>query len=165
MSLRSWATPVTIGAFVLIAVTGVLMFFHLNTGLNKTAHEWLGWFLVIGVLAHVVLNWRPFQSYFKRGMALGIMGVFAAVLVGSFVTLGSSPAELPIRQMMDGMTTAPLSAVAEVAGQDPEAVVASLTASDYPNATADQSISALTGGDMAKSAALLAGIFAAQAAE
>lgn len=40
---RNWATPLTIGSFLLMAVTGLLMFFHLDTGLNKAAHEWLGW--------------------------------------------------------------------------------------------------------------------------
>ena len=38
---RDWATPVTIGSFGLMAITGLLMFFHLDSGLNKTAHEWL----------------------------------------------------------------------------------------------------------------------------
>ena len=38
---REWATPLTIGAFGLMSVTGMLMFFHLDTGFNKLAHEWL----------------------------------------------------------------------------------------------------------------------------
>ena len=36
------------GAFTLSAVTGVLMFFHLDSGLNKAAHEWLSWAMVGG---------------------------------------------------------------------------------------------------------------------
>ena len=36
---RDWATPLTIGAFGLLAVTGVLMFFHPDSGLNKAVHE------------------------------------------------------------------------------------------------------------------------------
>lgn len=53
---REWATPLTMGAFGLLAVTGVLMFFHLDTGLNKQAHEWLGWVLLIGVSLHLAAN-------------------------------------------------------------------------------------------------------------
>ena len=30
---REWATPLTIGAFALMAATGTAMFFHLNNGL------------------------------------------------------------------------------------------------------------------------------------
>lgn len=66
---------------MLIAVTGVLMFFHLNTGLNKAAHEWLGWFLLVGVGAHMWLNWRAFSTYFNRRGALAIIGAFVAVLL------------------------------------------------------------------------------------
>ena len=39
---RDWATPLTAGAFIVLAVTGLLMFFHLDRGLNHLAHEWLG---------------------------------------------------------------------------------------------------------------------------
>ena len=49
---RPWITPLVIGTFALMAVTGSLMFFHLDTGLNKTAHEWLGWAMVAAVLLH-----------------------------------------------------------------------------------------------------------------
>lgn len=164
MTLRSWATPVTIGSFVLIAVTGVLMFFHLNTPLNKAAHEWLGWFLLVGVGAHLWLNWRAFSTYFKRRGALAIMGVFAAVLLVSFAPISGGKAELPIRQMVESMTQAPLASVAVVAGKTPDAVLAALVAT-YPQANAEQSISDLTGGDMEQSSALLAQVFAAQTSE
>ena len=46
MTFRESATPLTIGSFLLIAITGVLMFFHLDSGLNKLAHEWLGWAMI-----------------------------------------------------------------------------------------------------------------------
>lgn len=49
---REWATPVTVGVFVVMAATGLLMFFHLDIGLNKAAHEWLGWLMVAAVAAH-----------------------------------------------------------------------------------------------------------------
>lgn len=81
MTPRSWATPLTVGAFPLISVTGILMFFHLETGLSKAAHEWLGWFLVAGVAAHLWLNGRAFTTYFKRPAAVAIMGAGALVLL------------------------------------------------------------------------------------
>ena len=49
---RDWITPITMGAFGLLAVTGVLMFFHLDSGLNEAAHEWLSWVLLGGVALH-----------------------------------------------------------------------------------------------------------------
>ena len=76
--IRKFATPLTMGAFLLSAVTGVLMFFHLDTGLNKAAHEWLSWAMVIGVALHIAVNYRAFSLYLKKPLALGIVGVFAA---------------------------------------------------------------------------------------
>jgi hypothetical protein len=38
MSQRKWITPLVIDSFLLSAVTGVLMFFHLDVAWNKMAH-------------------------------------------------------------------------------------------------------------------------------
>ena len=63
---REWATPITIGAFLLSAVTGVLLFFHLDSGLNKLAHEWLSWVLLAAV---------AFDVYNKRQGKPSIIGL------------------------------------------------------------------------------------------
>jgi hypothetical protein len=65
---REWATPVTIGAFMLMSVTGVLMFFHADRGFNKLAHEWVGLVMVGGVAAHAMANWAAFTRYFLTGV-------------------------------------------------------------------------------------------------
>ena len=88
-SLRSWATPLVIGSFLIMGVSGVLMFFHLNTTLMKGVHEWAGWALLLGVVAHVVLNWRAFSTYFKRPLAAGIMGLGAVVLAATFLPVSA----------------------------------------------------------------------------
>jgi hypothetical protein len=49
---REWVTPLMIGAFILVTATGVLMFFHLDRGFNKFAHEWLSGLLLVGVALH-----------------------------------------------------------------------------------------------------------------
>ena len=38
---RNWVTPITAGAFLLVGVTGVLIFFPADSGANKFVHEWL----------------------------------------------------------------------------------------------------------------------------
>jgi hypothetical protein len=85
----SWATPLTMGAFAVMATTGLLMFFHADIGLNKTAHEWLGWVMVAGVALHAVANWRLFKKYFVTGTASrAILATSAAVLLASFLSPG-----------------------------------------------------------------------------
>ena len=116
---RDWATPVTIGTFALMAVTGGLMFFHLDTGLNKLAHEWLGWVMVAGVAAHAAANWPGFKRYFlssRTGRA--IIAASLVVLAGSFVSLPGGPKGQPPHVMaLKAVTRAPIADVAPLSGR------------------------------------------------
>jgi len=123
MNLREWATPITIGSFLLIAVTGVLMFFHLNIGLNKPAHEWLSWALLIGVGLHAWANWGAFKRYFQKRQAQVLIGVFLLVLGFSFLPLGTGGGRQGFNRATDALLDAPISLVAQVAGKSPQAVV------------------------------------------
>jgi hypothetical protein len=122
---RDWATPITMGAFLLMSVTGILMFLHLDTGLNKEAHEWLGWAMVAGVALHSVANWGAFSKHLVRRPAQAIVGVFSLV--------------------MDTMLAAPLSQVAGLSGQSPRALVDKLTQAGFKVASPAQSLSDIAG--------------------
>lgn len=163
MSIRSWATPLTVGSFFLISVTGILMFFHLETGLSKLAHEWLGWFLVIGVAAHLWLNWRAFTTYFKRPAAMTIMGAGAAVLLAALL-VPAGEADVPVRQALGSLTQAPISTLASLVGKEEASLLAAL-ATDHPGATASQSLSDLTGNDPEAAVHLLSRVYAEAPAE
>lgn len=152
-TLRKYATPLTIGSFILMAVTGTLMFFHLNTTFNKVAHEYLGIVMIAAVVLHLVLNWRAFTTYFKRPLAIGIMGIFILALGLSFIPSsqkGGRPEFGAVRMVI----SAPVSTLAPMLGTDTQGVIDRLAAQDVA-ATPDQSLSDLTGGEMGKAAALL----------
>ena len=114
LSLRAWATPLVVGSFLVMASSGMLMFFHLNTGLMKGLHEWAGLVMVVGGVAHLMLNWRPFTTYFKRPLAGTIMGLGAIALGASFVPVGASVSpESSLRSVMGAVAQAPVSVLAE----------------------------------------------------
>ena len=114
---RPWITPVVMGAFLLSAVTGVLMFFHLDSGLNKTAHEWLSWAMVIGVGLHVLLNMPAFKRYLKQTTGRVVIGAFALVLALSFIPAGGSSGSEPgFAPPVRALAKAPISVLAQVAG-------------------------------------------------
>ena len=46
-SLRKWATPLTVASFLIMGVTGILMFFHLDSGLNGPLQEWAGGLMLL----------------------------------------------------------------------------------------------------------------------
>ena len=147
---RDWATPLTIGSFGLMAVTGILMFFHLDSGLNKTAHEWLGWLLVAGVAAHATANWLGFKRYFLSSPSgRGILVASVLVIAGSFASLpggregGGSPPQLAIR----AVTEAPLAQVAPLTGRPVEMLITELAAAGIQVSGAEQSLAQAIGAD------------------
>lgn len=146
---RAWATPITIGAFLLMAVTGILMFFHLDTGLNKEAHEWLGWAMVLGVIAHAIANGQAFARQLSKATGQAIVGVFVLLLVGSFFVQepgGGSPAGAAIRALV----SAPISQLAALNGEPTASVVARLNKAGFQVADPNQTLSQVAGQDRAQ---------------
>jgi hypothetical protein len=84
-TLRSWATPLAIGAFTISSVTGLLIFFDVDVGRVESVHKWFSWLLVSGVLLHVLSNRRPFTGYFSKKVGLGIVGTAVTVTVVSLL--------------------------------------------------------------------------------
>lgn len=88
VTLRTWATPLTIGAFVLMSVTGVLMFFHWTRGITAVAHEWGSWLFLVGVAGHIAVNLRPFKTHFNSAWGQFSVAEFVLVLAASFFSWG-----------------------------------------------------------------------------
>ncbi len=161
---RDWATPLTIGAFALMATTGVLMFFHLDGELNKLAHEWLGWLLIIGVSLHVAVNWLSFKRYFLANpTARAILAVSALVIAGSFAPLpagdeeGASPPVLALQ----AVTKAPLAQVAPLTGRSADVLLADLKQAGIALNNADQSLDSVLKGDRELTGAAMRVLFGA----
>jgi hypothetical protein len=145
--VRAWSTPLTIGSFVLSALTGIMIFFHWGFTYAKVLHEWLGWLLVFGASFHVVGNWRPFVRYFSYipGKASSgvsgkaIMAVFAVLIAVSFVPSGGKPdgpdgpgghggpgRAMPARRLEGLISRTPFVTVAGIAVHEPEGLIREL---------------------------------------
>ena len=145
-SLRKWATPLTVATFLIMGVTGTLMFFHLETTLGKVIHEWAGWLMLAGVGAHLVLNWRPFTTYLKRPLAMGIMGGGALLLAVTFLPIGPTGGGNPMMAVMQAMETAELETVIALSGKDLDTGLAALKDAGF-DAGADKTLGDLSGGN------------------
>lgn len=154
--LRSWATPLTIGSFLVMGVTGTLMFFHLDTGLNKLAHEWAGWAMLVGVAAHLVLNWRAFSTYFKRPVASVFMAAGAVVLALSFWPV--SGAGNPMLSVLQAIAEADVATVVSLSGHDLDAGLERLADAGF-DAQADTAIHDLTGGERGQQMKVISALF------
>jgi hypothetical protein len=131
MTLREWATPLTIGSFLLISATGVLMFFHLDTGLNKAAHEWLGWGLLAAVGLHAAANVSAFKRYFTRPATAAVIGSFIVLLAASFVSPPGQPDKPPHLMAVQAVLDAPIELAAQLAGKDPQNILSRLDAAGF----------------------------------
>lgn len=159
--LRSWATPLVVGAFGLMAVTGTTMFFHVNSALAKGLHEWAGWALLVGAAAHILLNWRALTTYFRRPLALGIMGLGLAVTGATLLPIGPSAEGGGPAAILSAVAAAPVPVLAELSHQTEAEVVADLVGAGFDNATPQSTITALSGSDFGRGMDAMEAVFAA----
>ena len=159
MTLRDWATPLTIGSFMVLAVTGVLMFFHLDAGLNKLAHEWLSWAMLAAVGLHVAMHAKSFKRYFTRPATLAVIGVFAALLAASFITPSGPSARPPHVLAAQAILDAPLERVAALNDADVAALIGRLRAAGIA-ADARQTLRQAAGPQRDRQMKALATVFA-----
>lgn len=144
---RDWITPITMGAFGLLAVTGVLMFFHLDSGLNETAHQWLSWVLIAGVALHAAVNWGGVKRHLAGWRGRAALGLFALLLALSFVPLGGK-GEPPFVPPLRALADAPLPVLAQVARTSPEELRVRLHRAGVVVRSDDDTVHALVGDDV-----------------
>ena len=156
--VRNWATPLTIGTFIVMAITGILMFFHVDRGINSGVHEWVAWLFLMGVAGHVTANFRPFKSHLKSGWGRTSVGVFIVVVAASFFTWGVRSGGQLLGAIRDGLVNTPLSTLDAIAHDEPEALQRRLMTHGIL-ARKDQTIHDLTGDNPSKQLQLLEVVF------
>ena len=84
---RSWLSPFTAIAFVAVAITGLLMLFHVRVPGMTLLHELGGLLFVIVSVLHLRLNWRPLVACCRQRKGRVALCVGGATMV-LFVFLG-----------------------------------------------------------------------------
>jgi hypothetical protein len=127
--LRAWVTPVTIGSFLLLGVTGLLMFFKARGGLVVVAREWLSPIFVVGARLHIWLNWGPVRASLSRARGIIIVGLFAALLAFSIAPFKAVDEiarehghgqDVVARRAAELLLESRISTVAELTGRTPQ---------------------------------------------
>ncbi len=110
--IRQWATPFTIGTFLLTALTGILLFFKVSISLAKPAHEWLSWLLVISTLFHLYVNWGSSLHPLSYPAGKRILGFFLLLICIAILFPGGTPVEKhSSNRLADALIQAPLSTI------------------------------------------------------
>ena len=73
MIKRKPATSLTIGLFLIMSISGMLIFFEFGTGPIRATHEWTSIAFMIAALMHILVHLKPFTRYFKERTVAYIM--------------------------------------------------------------------------------------------
>lgn len=125
-ALRRYATPATTVVSVVVAVTGIILFFHLAKEPAETIHEWLGMTFAAVAALHVIRHRGSFVQVLKQSHTR-LMAAAMAIGVIAFVLLApSKPPGNPMIRLALAAQQAPISQLAPVIGNSPEQVLARL---------------------------------------
>jgi hypothetical protein len=125
MSLRNWATPLTIATSLIVVISGILMFYHAGTPLGKFLHEWVGMGMAVVILAHIFVNVKAFKRYFHKPIPATIIGIGAIALIVGLLPLESEK-QHPVRAVLDGLSRAPLVQITPIFGKTTQQFTAEL---------------------------------------
>ena len=159
---RQWVTPLTAGAFLLSAVTGVLIFFHLDAGANKFVHEWLSWVLLIGAALHTVANFNGLKAHLRSRRGQALVAVFVLALGLSFIPLGSGRNEPPFMAPIRALGGADMTTLARLAKLSPEQLRARLATAGVQVGDDGQTLVQLVGEDPRRQMQALNQVFQAR---
>ena len=86
---RNYVTPFISLVFLVVGLSGLLMFFHLFDGYTEVVHEYLGVFFVVCAVFHIILNWKALKIHFNRGVfipaLLGVLAISVTLIVGESI--------------------------------------------------------------------------------
>lgn len=108
ITMRDVATSFTAIMFLVIALSGIMMYFHIMKNLVEELHEIIGLGFVVAALLHLYVNWSAMKKYFSKKVFLS--SVLIIVLIsGVFISQGLNKGENPKKLLVEKVLNAPLS--------------------------------------------------------
>lgn len=106
-ALKDIATSSTTIVFVIISVTGIMLYFHFFNGYIKSLHEILGLLFVAATAFHVFVNWKSMKNYFSKKIFLSFLILFT-LISASFITKSLDQTNNPKKYVLQHVIKAPL---------------------------------------------------------
>ncbi|MHC3993518.1 DUF4405 domain-containing protein [Thiomicrolovo sp. ZZH C-3] len=89
--IKESATSLTALVFLVVGVSGVMLYFHVFDVQVKALHETLGLLFSAAVLLHVYFNWKGMKRYFPKKLFMGYAAVITAVSIAFIASADSGP--------------------------------------------------------------------------
>ncbi|WP_024953741.1 DUF4405 domain-containing protein [Sulfurospirillum arcachonense] len=119
---KDLATSITTFTFLIISITGVMMFFHVLDQYTKEMHEILGLAFVLFALFHIFFNWKSMKNYFKKKSFLLSAILTLVITVGFISNVGNKGGEHPSKMVISAVFNAPLNDAITILGKDVQLV-------------------------------------------
>ena len=141
LNIRRFATPLIIGAGVISAMTGLLMFFTTEQPF-LFAHEIVGLGFAVAIVLHIYTNWRPFKKYFSQRSVI-IIAVAWLIGVGLVARTAIFSQGEPEELIMEKMEQTSITRMAPIVDMDVDTLVKQLGNDGYTVSNLEMSIEQL----------------------
>lgn len=118
---RSFITPLITIIFLVVALSGLLMFFHIFDGYTEVVHEILGVIFVVFSVLHVILNWKALKIHFKKRVF--ILSTIVVAVISSLLVIQQQKSPKFDTILIERITNAPIEDVLKVLQVDSIVVV------------------------------------------
>ena len=157
INIRRFATPLIIGAGVISAITGLLMFFITEQPF-LFAHEIVGLGFSVAILLHIYTNWRPFRKYFSQRSVI-IIALAWLIGVGLIARTAIFSEGEPEELIMERMEQTSITRMAPIVDMDVDTLVKQLGNDGYTVSDPEMSIEELADQHNAETDAVLLSVF------
>lgn len=103
--LKEIATSLTTLVFLVIGISGVMLYFHLFSSSVKELHEILGLAFVVVAILHIYVNWNSMKSYFNKSTFM-VSTIIVLVISSFFVMTNSTQQINPKTMILQSVLTA-----------------------------------------------------------
>ncbi|UBM60806.1 DUF4405 domain-containing protein [Marinilongibacter aquaticus] len=103
---RDVVTPYLGAVFIVVALSGILMFFHLLDDYTNVVHEFLGLAFALFAILHIITNWRSVENYAKKKKVF-LPGVIILCVSITLVVIGKAKGNLE-RELLEQVVKSPV---------------------------------------------------------
>jgi len=143
---KKYITAISAALFLVVAVSGLAMFFHVGEDLVKEMHQWLAVIFVAAIGLHIFRNWGGMMTYVRRRTIMAPVALAALAAAAFIVPAALSGGEDPRHILMQSLQEAKLADLGRVLDVPADSLVARLEKEGFTVGSSEQRLSEIASG-------------------
>lgn len=119
-TFKTLPTSLTATTFLVVGLSGVMLYFHFGEMFVKQLHEIVGLGFVVAALWHVMMNWSSMRRYFGKRTFLLVTGIIIALSSVMIYQASSEQKSNPQRAIIESVLHAPTNTALTVLCKEPQ---------------------------------------------